>query len=159
MKTPLVNIFVYGDEAHVHDVGWRVYQKAGSDVELTSFLQSRVEHDHRGAPREDLAKPIPWRDFEAMDRLNPHDGALAAKGIVGENPVYCVTHIANDEVRDDETRDESRRHTVPDYLEVYSTDTACDFRELVQDDYFDAIRPAVEQRKVPVVLEALLLRD
>ena len=139
MKTPLVNIFVYGDEAHVHAVGWRVYQKAGSDEELTSFLQSRVEHDHRGAPREDLAKPIPWRDFEAMDRLNPLAGALAAKGIVGENPVYCVTHIVNDEVRDDETRDVSRGDTVPDYLQVYSTDTAFDFPQLVQDDYFDAI--------------------
>lgn len=46
MKQSLVNIFVYGDGTHIHAVGWRVYEKAGSYEELTNFLQSRVQHDH-----------------------------------------------------------------------------------------------------------------
>ena len=139
MKAPLVNIFVYGNESHVHAIGWRVYERAGSNEELTNFLQSRVQHDHPGAPQEDLAKPIPRRDFDAMDRLNPFVGALVAKGIVGEKPVYCVTHIVNGEIRVDETRDESSSGAVPDYLQLYLTEGGFDFPQLLQDDYFEAI--------------------
>ena len=51
MRESLVNIFVYGDGKHVHAVGWRVYEKAGSYEELTRFLQSRIRHDHRSAQR------------------------------------------------------------------------------------------------------------
>jgi len=139
MSESLVNIFVYGDGEHVNAVGWRVYEKAGSYEELTRFLQSRVRHDHRSAQREDLAKPIPRRDFEAMDRLNPFAGALAARGIVDENSVYCVTHIVNGEVQVDATRDESSSSAVPDYLQIYLTEDGFDFPQLIQDDYFDAI--------------------
>ena len=139
MRKSLVNIFVYGDETHVHAIGWRVYEKAESYEELTNFLQSRVQHDHRSAHREDLAKPILWRDFEAMDRLNPFSGALAARGIVDENSIYCSTHIMNGEVQVDETRDVSSSGAVPDYLQVYSSESSFDFPQLIQDDYFDAI--------------------
>ena len=139
MKKPLVNIFVYGDRTQVHAVGWRVYEKVGTYEELTNFLQSRVRHDHRGAPREDLEEPIPWRDFKAMDRLNPIAGALAAAGVVGENAVYCVTHIVNGEVHVDDTFDVEGSGAVPDYLKVYSTEDRFDFPQLIQDDFFDAI--------------------
>ena len=156
MKQSLVNIFVYGDGTHVYAIGWRVYEKAGSYEELTNFLQSRVQHDHRGAPRKDLEDPIPWRDFESMDRLpipwrdfesmdrlNP----FAAAGVVDENPVYCVTHIVNGEVRADETRDVSSGSVVPDYLQVYSTEDGFDFPQLIQDDYFEAIHLLWKNRK------------
>ena len=144
MKKPLVNIFVCGNGTHVHAVGWRVYERAGTYDELTNFLQSTVQHDHRGAPREDLKKPIPWRDFETMDRLNPFAGALAAAGVVGENPGYCVTHIVNGEVRVDDTFDAEGGGAVPDYLKVYSTEGGFDFPRLIQDDYFEAIVAAQE---------------
>ena len=139
MKERLVNIFVYGNGTHVQAVGWRVYEEAGTYDELTRFLRSRVKHDHRSAPRKDLKEPIPRRDFEAMERLNPFAGALAAADIVGENPVYCVTHIVNGEVRVDDTRDESGGGAVPDYLQIYSTEGGFDFPRLIQDDYFEAI--------------------
>ncbi len=147
MRESLVNIFLYGDGKHVHAVGWRVYEKAGSYEELTNFLQSRVRRDHRRARREDLAKPILLREFEAMDRLNPFAGALAAKGIVDENSVYCVTHIVNGEVHVDETRDVSSSGAVPDYLQVYFTENGFDFPQLIQDDYFDAIHLLWNNRK------------
>lgn len=147
MRESLVNIFVYGDEKHAHAVGWRVYEKAGSYEELTKFLQSRVRLDHQSAQREYLAKPIPRRDFEAMDRLNPFAGALAARGIVDENSVYCITHIVNGEVHVDETRDESSSGVVPDYLQIYFTEDGFDFPQLIQDDYFGAIHLLWNNRK------------
>lgn len=123
MKERLVNIFVYGDGAHVHAVGWRLYEKAGTYDEQKAFLQSRVQHDHRIAARNDLEEPIPWRDFKTMDRLNP----IAGAGIIGENDVYCVTHIVNGEVRVDDTYDAAGDGAVPDYLRVYWIEDGFDF--------------------------------
>ena len=139
MKKPLVNIFVYGNGTHVHAVGWHIYERVGAYEELTNFLQSRVQHDHRNATRKYLEKPIPWRDFEAMDRLNPFVGVLAAEGIVGENSVYCLTHIVNGEVHVDGALDAEGSGAVPDYLNIYSTENGLDFPRLIQDDYFEAI--------------------
>ena len=147
MRQSLVNIFVYGDGTHVNAVGWCVYEKAGTYEELTNFLQTRVRHDHQIAQREDLAKPMLRREFEAMDRLNPFAGALADRGIVDENPIYCVTHIVNGEVHVDETRNESNTGAVPDYLRVYLTGRGFDFPQLIQDDYFDAIHLLWNNRK------------
>lgn len=80
MKKPLVNIFFYGDGTHIHAIGWRTYKRAGTHEELTNFLQSRVQRDHRDSQREDLPKPMLWRDFEVMDRLHPFVNELNRKG-------------------------------------------------------------------------------
>ena len=108
MTELIVNIFVYGDGTHVNSIGWRVYKKVGSYEELTNFLQSRVHHDHRSAQHEYLEKPVLWRVFETMDRLNPFARALAARGIVGENTFYCVTPIVNGEVVPDSGGERTR---------------------------------------------------
>ena len=147
MKERLVNIFVYGDRTRVHAVGWRVYEKAGTYDELTAFLRSRVQYDHRIAARNDLEEPIPWRDFKAMDRLNPITSAIAEGGIVGEDDVYCVTHIVNGEVRVDDTLDAAVGVAVPDYLKIYSTEGGFDFPRLINDDYFEAIHVLWNNRK------------
>ena len=47
-----INIFVFGDETHVHAIGWRLYEKAGTDDELKAFLQSKVHDDHQIAARK-----------------------------------------------------------------------------------------------------------
>ena len=147
MKERIVNVFLYGDETHVYSIGWRVYEKAGIYDELITFLQSRVQHDQRIAARKDLDKPIPWQDFNVMDRLNPISGAIVAAGIVSENAVYCVTHIVSGEVRVDDTFDELDAGKVPDYLQVYLTEDGFDFPRLINDDYFEAIHLLWKNRK------------
>ena len=143
-----INIFVFGDETHVHAIGWRLYEKAGTDDELKAFLQSKVHDDHQIAARNDLEEPIPWRNFEVMDRLNPIAGAIAGAGIVGgENDVYCLTRIVNGEVPVDDTRDESDDATVPDYLQLYLTEDGFNFPKLINDDYFVAIQLLWNNRK------------
>ena len=52
IKERLVNVFVYGNETHVHAVDWRVYEKAVAYDELTAFLRSRVDDDQRIAARK-----------------------------------------------------------------------------------------------------------
>ena len=141
MTERLINIFVYGDRTHVQTIGWCMYEKAGTYEGLTKFLQSRVQHDHRDAPREDLEEPIPWRNFEVMDRLTLIAGVLAGGGVVNlnENDIYCVTRIVNGEVRVDDTLDAVDVGAVPDYLHIYSTTDGFDFPQLILDDYFEAI--------------------
>ena len=147
MKQRLVNIFVYGNETHVHAVGWRVYKRAGAYDELIAFLRSRVQHEHRIAACSDLKEPIPWRDYRAWIRLKLIGGAIAEAVIVGENDVYCVTPIVNGKVRVDDTRDEADDGAVPDYLRVYRTEGGLDFSQLVKHDYFEAIHLLWNNRK------------
>ena len=147
VKERLVNIFVYGDATHVHSVGWRVYEKSGTYDEKIAFLQAAAMNDHRIAARQDLDEPVLWRDFEAMNRLNPFFGSLADAGIAGENDVHCLTHIVNGKVRADETRDEMNGESVPDYLTAYWSDRGLDFGQLINDDHFEAIHLLWNNRK------------
>ena len=147
MNERLVNIFVYGDATHVHSVGWRVYEKSGTYEEKTGFLQAAAVNDHRIAARQDLDEPVLWRDFEAMNRLNPFFGALADAGIANENDVHCLTHIVNGKARADETRDEVNSESVPDYLTAYWSERGLDFGQLVKDDHFEAIHLLWNNRK------------
>ena len=139
MKEQLVNIFVFGDGAHVYAVGWRLYEKAGTYDELVAFLHSRVQHDHRIAAQKHLKKPIPWRDFKVMDRLSPICSELVGAGIIEEEAIYCVTDIMNGKVRVDDTIIAEGGGAVPDYLSVYWTENGFDFARLINDDHFQAI--------------------
>ena len=133
MKERLVNIFVFEDETHVHAVGWRFYEKSGTYEELVAFLQSRVQYDHQIAARRDLEEPIPWREFKVTERLIPVSGTL------GENEIYCVTHVVNGEVRVDDTVVAPDGGLVPDYLTAYVTEGGFDFLRLIHGDHFVAI--------------------
>ena len=147
MKQRLINIFVYGDRTHVQAIGWRVYEMAGTYDEVTAFMQSRVQDDHRNASRKNLDEPISWRDFRASDRVNPIAGAFAEEGIVGEDDVYCVTNIVDGEMRVDDTLDAAGDGAVPDYLQIYWTEDGFDFSQLINDDYFEAIHLLWNNRK------------
>ena len=147
MDVRSINVFVYGDKTHVHAIGWRVYEKNGPYNELTAFLQAAAIDDHRIAARKRLDDPVPWRDFEAMNRLNPFVGTLVQAGVAEEGAVYCVTHIVDGEVRVDDTRDEMSDELVPDYLTVYWSECGFDFPQLINDDYFEAIHLLWNNRK------------
>lgn len=147
MTERVVNVFVYGNSTDVHAVGWRVYETTGTYDELTSFLRAKANYDHRIAARQALPKPVPWRDFEVMNRLNPFVGSLAQAGIAGEHDIYCVTHVVNGEVRVDDTHDAESIEAMPDYLTGYLSEQGFDFPRLINDDYFEAIHLLWNNRK------------
>ena len=107
----------------------------------------------------DLAEPIPWRDFRALNRLSPIAGAIAEAGIVGENAVYCITPIVNGEVRVEDTLDAAGDGAVPDYLKIYWTEGGFDLPQLINDDYFEAIHLPMEQPEVRVAPEARVFHN
>ena len=147
VKERLVNIFAYGNPTHMHALGWRVYEKVGTYDELTAFLRAKAMHDHRIAIRQDLDEPVPWRDFDAMNRLSSFAGALARAGVAGDNDIHCVTHVVNGEVRVDDTYDAESVEAVSDYLTLYRSEQGFEFAKLIHDDYFEAIHLLWNNRK------------
>ncbi len=142
-----INVFLFGNEAGVQSIGWRVYRRAGDDRDIVTFLRERAPQDHQEAPRTNLEKTIPWSEFEVMNRLNPLTGSLVARGVIDDESIYCLTRIVNGEIRIEEMRDEVRGEVVPDYLDLYMTENRFDFPQLIQDDYFDAIHMLWNRRK------------
>ena len=41
MKQRLINVFVFGDETHVHAIGWRFYEKTGTYDELKASVSTQ----------------------------------------------------------------------------------------------------------------------
>ena len=147
VKERLVNIFVYGDAAHVHAIGWRIYDRTGTYDELIRFLQTTAKDDHRIAERRHLDEPVQWKEFDAMNRLNPFFRTLVQADVVSENDVYCVTPVVNGEVRVDDVYDAESVAAVPDYLTVYRSKRGFEFAQLINDDYFEAIHLLWNNRK------------
>ena len=147
MAEHLVNIFAYGDETHVHSIGWSTYIRDGSDEELLTFLRSRVSVDHEKAMRQDIREPIKWEDFNSMNRLNATTDTLMSSGIMLENYIYCITPIVNGKVRIDDIDDGLSPDKIPDYLVIYMTDDGFDFPRLIHEDYFRAIQLLWNEKK------------
>ena len=112
-----------------------------------AFLQARAQRDYRIAARNDLKEPIPWWEFEVLVRMSPLSSEFVGAGIVGEDDVYCITYIVNEEVRVDDTVISVDRGSVPDYLTVYLTEGGLDIPRLIHDDHFVAIHLLWNNRK------------
>jgi len=137
MTERIVNIFIYGNETHAHELGYCTYKKDGDYESLIKFLRSRVESDHRTAVRVPLKETIKWEDFYSMTRLKAVTNTMFAMKAMSDNEPYCITWIVNGSVRIDEVMD--TLHT-PDYLLIYETDDGFDFPRLLDDDYFAAMK-------------------
>ena len=137
MPERLVNIFVYGNDTHAHELGYCTYKKDGDYESLVQYLRSRAHVDHRAAIRVPLKTSIKWEDFYSMTRLNAATSTMIAMKVISENDPYCITWIVNGAVRIDEVVD--TLHT-PDYLLIYETAGSFDFPRLLEDDYFAAMK-------------------
>ena len=116
-----------------------MYEKAWSLRRLTAFLRSRAQHDQRIAARNDMAEPIPWRDSRVLDRLSNRRRDRRS-GIIGENDVY-LRHADRDRgVPADDSRDAAGDGAVPEYVKVNWTKGVVGFRQLINDDFVEAIR-------------------
>ena len=140
MKELAINIFAYGDDEHVHSMGYCTYMMEGSYEELTNFLRSRVHIDHEKACRFDIEQPLTWLEFRSMSRLGVLPDLFANSDITFEDAIYCLTPIVNGMPTIDELDDTLAPNIVPDYLRIYLTDAGFDFSRLIDDDYLDAIR-------------------
>lgn len=150
----IFNIFIYFQEGVATEYGVRFHRISGSDDEKTAFLLLRVSEDHAIARHFKLARsftPEEWRAaLRHGDILQYFEVALTAFR-AKESPLYCLTAVVDGLARIDQqigpepfrgdsvSRVESYG-AVPDYLVHYTDGGAFRFTELINDDFFKAIK-------------------
>ena len=147
MRERLFNVFIYGNETHVHSMSYCEYKSEGSYDDLTNFLKSRVHDDYKSAKITTLNQPIEWDTFYSMERLGAVTNTLRNDGIMDEDDIYCITHIIDGNVRVDEVVDTNPPNAIPDYLSIYMTANGFDFPQLIEDDYYAAIKILWNEKK------------
>ena len=147
MSERIFNLFVYGNETHVHSIGYREYRKEGSYDDLTTYLRSRVDCDYKDPKVTPMDHPIEREVFYAMERLGAVTDKLITDGIMGDDAVFCITHVVDGKVRIDETVETNPSLGLPDYLDTYMTAEGFNFPQLIEDDYFSAIKILWNNRK------------
>jgi hypothetical protein len=148
------NIFIYFNEGSAIEYGVRHHRVGGSDSHKVSFLLAHIEQDHPIARRFRLPRSFKPDEWLAAFR---HGGVL---GYFEEAfkifrapaaPVSCVTSIVDGTINVDRqigiepyrgnmVTAQEGRGAVPDYLVHYTTENTFRFTELINDDYFKAIR-------------------
>ena len=82
-----------------------------------------------------------------MERLGAVTNTLRDDGIMGEDDIYCISHVINGEIRVDEIVDTNPPNAIPDYLSIYMTSEGFNFPQLIKDDYYSAIEILWNQKK------------
>ena len=140
MPETLVNIFLFGNTDQVESIGHCLYVREGTYSELTSFLQSRVAEDCKAAPRHKLPESHTWEEFYGLNRILPITEVLLEEDVVPDNAVFCITPIVDGTPKFDASEDVYSTIAPPDYLRKYVTKRGFDFPNLIDDDYYDALR-------------------
>ena len=147
MTEQLINVFIYGNDTHAHSMGYCKYENSENSDDSAEFLTSKVKSDHLNAKITTLTRPIEWDTFYAMQRLGAVTNTLRKDGIMADGDFYCITHIVNGTIRADEVVDTASPHAVPDYLSIYMTANGFDFAQLIEDDYFSAVKLLWNEKK------------
>ncbi|MBB6428055.1 hypothetical protein [Sphingopyxis sp. JAI128] len=150
----IFNIFVYFDAGVAREYGIRHHRISGTDDEKTEYLRLRVDADHALARRFTLPRaftPEQWRAAQRHgDVLGFFEEGLAHFH-AGRSPVFGQTPIVDGQpaidviigaepFRGDQVSALPGQGAVPDYLVDYASGSEIRFTELINDDYFKAIR-------------------
>lgn len=148
------NIFVYFDKGSAIEYGACSHAIGGDDAEKIAYLRSRIEQDHRAARRYGFSRSFTIEEWRAVSRLGQcltyFEEAFSCLGAPQE-PLVCITPVVDGAPRADTqaglkpfrgdavTRVEGWG-AVPDYLVHYTSGNTFRFTDLLNDDYFKAIR-------------------
>jgi hypothetical protein len=156
----IFNIFVYFDAGVACKYGVSHHEVSGEDAEKTAYLLSHVAEDHSQADRFSLARnftPDEWRAaLRHGEVLGYFEDAFTNLGAPSA-PIYCITPIVDgvptidrqigpEPFRGDVVSKTEGRGSVPDYSVYYTQGDAFHFSELINDDYFKAIRTLFNAR-------------
>jgi hypothetical protein len=148
------NIFVYFNQGVAIEYGMRHHRVGGSHSDKVAFLLAQVEQDHPIARRFRLSRTFMPQEWLAASRrggvLEYFEEAFRLFRAPAA-PMSCVTSIVDgttmvdrqigtEPFRGDMVTAQEGRGSVPDYLVHYTTGNSFRFTELINDDYFKAIR-------------------
>lgn len=150
----IFSIFMYFENGAAVEYGVRHHRVGGCDEDKMRVLKERVDADHGLARRFALIRSFSKEQWFAAMRLG---GVLDyfSEGLdhyrAGENPLHAVTCIVDgkpeidividtEAYRGDQVSRRPGHAAVPDYLVEYVRGDQFLFMELINDDYFKAIR-------------------
>ena len=142
ISEPCFNIFAFAnaDERVVVSVGFIQYSRAGTDEDLVSFLQSRVDTDHWRSTRVELERPVTVEEFNLLQRLDRLYEIMPRVCEAVGGSVYCITYITDSAPKIEGIDNRVSQDWVPDYLTTYFTEVGLDFPRLINDDFFEAAK-------------------
>jgi hypothetical protein len=165
MKELIFNIFLYVDNNIINKIGVVCHNIEGTDDEKLSLLKQKVELDFKVAQRHSLPKKfkleIKGKVYNALnyDRYREMD-YNGTSGVLFEEifkkynasltPLMCITTIADGEVKIDGTEaifsdpsnypKEINEVIQPNFLDEYMVGNLFKLPDLINDDFFEAIR-------------------
>ena len=148
------NIFVYFDEGLARQYGVRHHRLAGSDEAKLKHLLANVETDHTKARRFDFRRtftPDEWLAAQRFSEVTHYFEEAFLHYRASQAVIYCVTpvvdgipsvdkQISTGPFRGDVMTHIEGRGSVPDYLVIYVREDKFHLTELLNDDYFKAIK-------------------
>jgi len=155
---PCFNIFAFAgaNERIVDSVGFIQYSRAGTDEELVSFLQSRVDIDQWQASSVELKRHVSIEEFNLLHRLDRlYEVIPRVCEAVGDS-VYCITYIIDGAPKIEGIDNRVSQDWVPDYLTTYATEAGLDLPRLFNDDFFEAAKVLWQNKKYISALKLIL---
>jgi len=162
LKEPAYNLFLYVDKSLISALGVAVHELDGTDPEKLMTLQKRVGQDYRVAKRYKLARRFEWGEYEVLMRLGreleifeevfrdckaPLNPLVAITPIVDGAPkILAITPLGPMNIEDFRGTPLEEPGTMVDYLKAYVKDGHFDVPQLINDDYFLAIKQLFNAR-------------
>tara|TARA_E500000318_G_scaffold482_1_gene565 strand:- start:2986 stop:3906 length:921 start_codon:yes stop_codon:yes gene_type:complete len=150
----IFNIFIYFDGGVASDYGLRHHRGSGNDQDKKAFLLAHVDTEHPIARRFPLSRaftPAQWLSVHRLGKVLEYFEAGFTQFRAPPAPVFCLTPVVDgvatvdlqtntDPYRGDQVTRQEGGSAVADYLVGYVDDHGFRFTELINDDYFKAIR-------------------
>jgi hypothetical protein len=148
------NIFVYFEDGVAREYGAYYHLLSGDDDSKLKYLSANAEADHSHARRFDFKRtftPEEWMSAKRFSEVGHYFEEAFCRFAAPNPAIYCVTsvvdgvptvykNVISGPFRGDVLEQAEGRRTVPDYLVTYVRDNTFYLAELLDDDYFKAIR-------------------
>lgn len=150
----IFNLFVYFDGGVARQYGARHHRLVGSEDAKLQHLLANVETDHINAKRFDFGKtftPDEWVAAQRFSEVTHYFEEAFRHYRAPRAVIYCVTAVVDGvptvdqqvsigPFRGDAVTQIEGRGSVPDYLVTYVRNNKFHLSELLNDDYFKAIK-------------------
>jgi hypothetical protein len=156
LRETVYNLFVYVEKSLVTELGIVAHELDGTEGEKVSTLQALVDQDYKTAARYKVQAGFEWRKYQALMRLGrelemfeevfrehncPINPLVLITPIVDEAPkILAVTKLGPLTLSQLQGTALAHPGEKIDYLEAYLKDGYFNIPQLLNDDYFEAIK-------------------
>jgi hypothetical protein len=151
------SIFLFIQNEYIKEIGYVCYPINNNDDTICNLIQKNVHHDFSISKITIPSSPILWIDYQANCRLGTHlkyfepifkqekaptRPLVIITPIINGQPKFCITTDHSPLIYTKEIQEivHNNGGFMPDYLQHYMTDNEFNIPQLINDDYFTAIK-------------------